>query len=93
MDMVKKFNTVEAIEYCKNSNVNMLVADKHFKDETAVFKLYSVSEDLIMHYLVEGLEPKDDRIISVDEIAERNSEVIFIDTSEIKIINGEYEKV
>lgn len=89
--MIKKFNRINALEYCKNSDVNMLVADKDYSDPSAVFKLYSVSEDLLMHYFDAGQPLESDkRIISPEQLEQISSPVIFLDTSEIIVINGQY---
>ena len=90
---MKRFNVSQAIEFCKNSNVNMLVTDFNFLEKDAVFKLYSVSEDLIMHYVVEGADNSDNRIIGPAELQKRQEDLVNLDTSKIHIISDKYVDV
>lgn len=90
---MKRFNVPQAIEFCKNSNVNMLVTDSNFLEKEAVFKLYSVSEDLIMHYVVEGVDNSDNRIIAPEELQKRQDDLVYLDTSKIHLISDKFVEV
>lgn len=88
--MHEKFTKEEAIEYCKKHNINLLKSDINYLEPNAVFKLFSVSEDLLMHYIVEGIEEADEYIITPKEILVRKSEFVLLDTSEVRMIANEY---
>lgn len=91
--MAEKFSKEEAIRYCKNHHVNVLKSDRSFIEAEAVFKLFSVSEDLLMHYIVEGLEDADEKIITTEELILRKVDYVWLDTSEIRMIAGEYVNI
>lgn len=88
--MAEKFSREEAIKYCKNHQVNVLKSNLSFLQEEAVFKLFSVSEELLMHYIVESLQDTDEKIITPEELILRKVDYVWLDTSEIRMIARKY---
>ena len=88
--MITNFTKEEAIDYCTKHNINLLKSNINFRHEGAIFKLFSVSEDLLLHYVVEGLEVADDYIITPHELLVRESNEVLLDTSEVRMISTHY---
>lgn len=88
--MAEKFSKEEAIKYCRSHQVNILKSNLSFSHEDAVFKLFSVSEELLMHYIIESLHDTDEKIITPEELILRKVEYVWLDTSEIRMIAREY---
>lgn len=91
--MIEKFTKAEAIEYCKKHDVNLLLSDINWLEENAVFRIFLVEDDLMMHYLEDSAEDPDTNFITPFDLEIRGLDVVYLDTSERKTVSGEYQNL
>lgn len=87
--MKQKFTIQEAIAYCKNSNINMLISDINFMEEDAVFKLFNVAPETLDFYIQDSLEDSDTNCIIPNDLQLKTVDIVWLDTSKITPISDE----
>ena len=82
--MNKIFSLELALDYCKANNVNMLFTEQDYLEEHAVFKPYTVKEELLVQIMIKSHNEKIRKNILPVEILRRKCDFIILDISEVK---------
>lgn len=82
--MKKQFTVDEAIQYCADNKVNMLMSDINWMEENAVFKLFKVAKKNIGYYIEESVEDEDHNFIVPGDLRVRGIDTVWLDTSGVK---------
>ncbi len=82
--MNKIFSLELALDYCKAHNVNMLFTEQDYLEEHAVFKPYTVKEELLVQIMIKSHNEKIRKNILPVEILRRKCDFIILDISEVK---------
>jgi hypothetical protein len=82
--MNQTFSLESALDYCEIHKINMLFTEQNYLDENAVFKLYSVKEDLLIQIMIKAHNGNFRKTILPVEILRRNYDAVIFDISSIK---------
>lgn len=87
--MKKKLTVKEAIKYCQDNDVNMIMSDINWLEEDAVFKLFKVDQKHLFYYVEDGVEDKDHNCLVPGDLQVRGIDTVWLDTSEIKKVKDQ----